>query len=144
MTIPAGVLVAIPTSETHRDETTYPNPEEFDGFRSARLRESGGDATTGKYQAVSTSNEHVPFGLGRHIWYAFYQRFMILGPADPPQFGTSPGRFFAANEMKSLFAYIITTYDIKLGEGQKVPRDYGVVGMRLFFTGKVMFRARQK
>jgi hypothetical protein len=68
---------------------------------------------------------------------------MILGP-DLPQFGISPGRYFAANEIKSLVAYIITTYDIKLGEGQRVPRDYGAVGMRLFFTGNVMFRARQK
>jgi len=38
MTIPAGVLVAIPTSATHRDEITYPNPDEFDGFRFAKVK----------------------------------------------------------------------------------------------------------
>ena len=68
MTIPAGTLVAIPASATHRDEISYPNPDEFDGFRFAKLREAEGDTTTSRYQAVSASNEHVPFGLGRHTW----------------------------------------------------------------------------
>jgi len=39
-----------------------------------------------------------------------------------PLFTFSPGRFFAVNEIKRLFAYIIATYDIKLEEGQSVPR----------------------
>ncbi len=68
MTIPVGTLVAIPSSSTHRDEITYPNPNEFDGFRFAKLRESEGDTTTSRCQAVSTSNEHVAFGVGRHAW----------------------------------------------------------------------------
>ena len=67
MTIPAGTLVAIPYSATHRDEITYPNPDEFDGFRFAKLREEG-DTMTGRYQTVSTSSENVAFGLGRHTW----------------------------------------------------------------------------
>jgi cytochrome P450 len=68
MTIPAGTLVAIPASATHRDEISYPNPDEFDGFRFAKLRDDEGDTATNKYQAVSTSNENLPFGLGRHTW----------------------------------------------------------------------------
>jgi cytochrome P450 len=68
MTIPAGTLAAIPASATHRDEMTYPNPDEFDGFRFAKLREDGGETVTSRYQAVSTSTEHVAFGLGRHTW----------------------------------------------------------------------------
>ena len=67
MTIPAGTLVAIPSSATHRDEISYPNPDEFDGFRFAKLREDG-ETETSRYQAVSTSSEHVTFGLGRHTW----------------------------------------------------------------------------
>jgi cytochrome P450 len=66
MTIPAGTLVAIPSSATHRDEVTYPNPDEFDGFRFAKLRKDEGD--TGRYQTASTSTENVAFGLGRHTW----------------------------------------------------------------------------
>ena len=68
VTIPAGTLVAIPASATHTDERLYPNPDEFDGFRFAKLRESEGNTATSRYQTVSTSSEHLPFGLGRHTW----------------------------------------------------------------------------
>jgi len=68
VTVPAGTLVSIPASATHRDERIYPNPDEFDGFRFARLRESEGGTMTTRHQAVSTSSEHLAFGLGRHTW----------------------------------------------------------------------------
>ena len=68
MTIPAGTLVSIPASAIHRDEISYLNPDDFDGFRFAKLRESEGDTVTSRYQAISTSSENVPFGLGRHAW----------------------------------------------------------------------------
>jgi cytochrome P450 len=68
MTIPAGTLAAIPSSATHRDEITYPNPDKFDGFRFAKLHDGEGDTMTNKYQTVSTSTENVAFGLGRHTW----------------------------------------------------------------------------
>ncbi|KAI0277137.1 cytochrome P450 [Russula aff. rugulosa BPL654] len=123
MTIPVGTLVAIPASATHRDEISYPNPDEFDGFRFAKLREDEGDTVTNRYQAVSTSNENVPYGLGRH---------------------TCPGRFFAANEIKALLAYILTTYDIKLEEGKEIPSDVCIGGMRFPRNTNLMFRARKK
>jgi cytochrome P450 len=71
VTVPAGTLISIPARDAHRDERILPlaNPDKFDGFRFAKLRESEGDSeTTIRYQAVSTSNEHLPFGLGRHTW----------------------------------------------------------------------------
>ena len=68
MTIPAGTLVSIPASATHRDEISYPNPDEFDGFRFAKLREDEGDTMTSRYQAVSTSSENLAFGYGRRSW----------------------------------------------------------------------------
>ena len=68
MTIPAGTLVAIPASASHRDEMTYPNPDEFDGFRFAKLREDEEDTVTSRYQTVFVSGEHLAFGLGRHTW----------------------------------------------------------------------------
>jgi len=46
----------------------YPNPQEFDGFRFSTLREREGDSVVAKHQAVSTSAEHLAFGLGRHAW----------------------------------------------------------------------------
>ena len=68
VTVPAGTLVSIPASTTHTDERIYPNPDEFDGFRFSRLRESEGDSMTNRHQMVSTSTEHLAFGLGRHTW----------------------------------------------------------------------------
>jgi cytochrome P450 len=68
MTIPARTLVAIPASATHRDEITYPNPDEFDGFRFSKLREDEEDTMSSRYLTISTSSENVAFGLGRHTW----------------------------------------------------------------------------
>ena len=68
MTIPAGTLVAVPASAAHRDEQIYANPDDFDGFRFAKLREREGDGVAGRHQMVSTSTEHLAFSLGRHTW----------------------------------------------------------------------------
>ena len=68
VTVPAGTLVSIPASTTHTDERIYPNPDEFDGFRFSKLRESEGDTTVSRHQTVSTSAEHLAFGIGRHTW----------------------------------------------------------------------------
>ena len=59
-------------------------------------------------------------------------------------FTISPGRFFAVNEIKAFFGYIVTTYDIKLEEGQSVPPGFYISGARGPATANVMFRARQK
>jgi cytochrome P450 len=68
VTVPAGTLVALPSDATYRDERIYLNPEEFDGFRFSKLRESEGGGVTNRHQLVSTSNDHLAFGLGRHTW----------------------------------------------------------------------------
>ncbi|KAF8477701.1 cytochrome P450 [Russula ochroleuca] len=123
VTVPAGTLVSIPASTTHTDERIYPNPDEFDGFRFAKLRESEGDTLTSRHQTVSTSTEHLAFGIGRH---------------------TCPGRFFAVNEVKALFAHIVATYDVKFEEGKGVPREVCIAGLRFPGNSNVMFRTRQK
>ncbi len=68
VTIPAGTLVAVPANCAHRDEAIYHDPDRFDGFRFAKLRESEGDTTTSRYQTVSVSSENLAFGLGRRTW----------------------------------------------------------------------------
>jgi cytochrome P450 len=42
---------------------------------------------------VSSNQDYIAFGLGKHV---------------------CPGRFFAACELKFMFAHIISTYDVKL------------------------------
>ncbi|KAF8491191.1 cytochrome P450 [Russula emetica] len=123
VTIPAGTLIAAPGSAVYTDEANYHDPDSFDGFRFAKLRESEGDKTTSRHQTVSTSSEHLAFGLGRH---------------------TCPGRFFAVNEIKALLAYIVVTYDIKLEEGKELPRGFCIASMKFPGNANVMFRSRQK
>ena len=56
----------------------------------------------------------------------------------------SPGRFFAANELKALLAYIVLNYDLKLGGDGKRPANLfrGAVVIPSP-TGQVLFRRRQ-
>ncbi|KAH9000281.1 cytochrome P450 [Lactarius akahatsu] len=122
VTVPAGTLVVVPSAAVHMDEEFYPNPEEFDGFRFAKLRERDGVAVAG-HQATSTSTEYLAFGHGRHA---------------------CPGRFFAANVVKALLAHVVVTYDIKFAEGQEAPRSFIINSLRMPGKAEAMFRKRQK
>ena len=70
VTVPAGTLISVPATVIHRDGEIYPDPEEFDGFRFVKLRELNVDAIA-RYQALSTSADHLTFGYGRHAWCVF-------------------------------------------------------------------------
>jgi cytochrome P450 len=78
VTVPAGTYLSVPTNATQTDERTCSNPDEFDGFRFANLRDREGATAISRYQMVSTSSEHLVFGLGRHTWQAF-----LLAVHDP-------------------------------------------------------------
>jgi cytochrome P450 len=67
VTVPAGTLIAAPATAIHADGEIYPNPEDFDGFRFAKLREDDGVPVVGQ-QSTSTSAEYLTFGFGRHAW----------------------------------------------------------------------------
>ena len=67
VTVPAGTIIAAPAIAIHTDGEFYPNPETFDGFRFAKLREHDGAPVVGQ-QATSTSAEYLSFGYGRHAW----------------------------------------------------------------------------
>jgi len=123
ITVPAGTVVAAPLSAVHTDEEIYPSPDEFDGFRFAKLRARGEDSMSSKHQAGTTSTAHIPFGHGRLA---------------------CPGRFFAITEMKALLAHIVVTYDLKLEEGKKVPRQFCISTSRILGNADVLFRKRQK
>jgi len=67
VTVPAGTLVAVPVGVINQDGETFPKPEEFDGFRFAKLRERDGPDVA-RHQALSPSMENLSFGYGRHAW----------------------------------------------------------------------------
>ncbi len=48
-------------------QENYSDPDVFDGYRYARMREGEGEGT--KHGTVTPTNEYLPFGLGRHSWY---------------------------------------------------------------------------
>ena len=93
-----------------------------------------------RHQALSTSVDHLTFGLGRHAWCVFF----VWSIAVADIFSLSPGRFFAINEVKAFLAHIVVTYDMKLEEGKQAPDCLYVSTMRVPGKANAMFRKRQK
>ncbi|CAL1702454.1 unnamed protein product [Somion occarium] len=91
VTVPADSYLGTPLLSIQHDEELYPNPEVFDPWRFSNMRE-GASAEGVKYQYVTTSPEYLAFGHGRHA---------------------CPGRFFAANEIKTMLCHVILNYDVK-------------------------------
>ncbi|KAJ8508407.1 hypothetical protein ONZ45_g9315 [Pleurotus djamor] len=117
--VPQGTFVAFSAWDTHHSEENYVKPLEFNGFRFSDMRELEGEST--RHQVVDTSPEYVVFGHGRHA---------------------CPGRFFAANEIKAMFAHILLNYDIKL-EDEIPPTKWFKQYIVLDKGEGVMFRRRQ-
>ncbi|KAJ0275931.1 hypothetical protein Brms1b_011792 [Colletotrichum noveboracense] len=107
-------------NNTHMwDNEWYDNPEQYDGYRFLRMRNTGEE----KYaHLVSASPKHTAFGYGQHA---------------------CPGRFFAANELKIALAHLLLKYDWKLsdetGNPQPVP-----FGMALLPDPNVKFLIRRR
>ncbi|KAF8721948.1 hypothetical protein AX14_010063 [Amanita brunnescens Koide BX004] len=120
ITIPAGYTISIPHRSIHRDPGNYLDPEIFDGFRFAKMREQEGEST--KHLTVTTTPNYLTFGQGRHA---------------------CPGRFFATNEVKTMLAYILLNYDVKMPDGHGHPSEmwFGVTSIT-DPTAEVMFRKR--
>lgn len=57
-----------PTVSTHADEENYVNAHIFDPFRHVDLREDAKGTEGLKHHFVSTANDYVAFGLGKHAW----------------------------------------------------------------------------
>ncbi|KAI0652467.1 cytochrome P450 [Trametes meyenii] len=120
--VPRGTTVVATSHGTHRDSTIYDDPEVFDPFRFSRMREAEGEST--KHQFVNISTDYIPFGVGRHA---------------------CPGRFFAANELKSLLAHLILNYDFKRADdGDDEPLSVNFWGPSFLPEEmKILFRKRK-
>ncbi|KAF8552682.1 cytochrome P450 [Imleria badia] len=93
----ARLIVITHSSVTLSRKRFYKNPEVFEPFRFANISEESESGP--KHQLASTTTEYLAFGHGRR----------------------APGRFFAANELKSMLAHIVVTYDVKLEENAPYP-----------------------
>ncbi|KAI1873506.1 hypothetical protein JX265_005128 [Neoarthrinium moseri] len=121
LTIPAHTTVGIPTQAITMDPKLYPNPEVFDPFRFERIRKENPEFE-GRAQYVASNPSSMAFGYGRHA---------------------CPGRFFAAQEIKAIMAYLLRKYDIRFSEGQSRPVSLRAETQFLPHpTATVEFRAR--
>ena len=135
VTVPAGTLVSIPASATHRDERIYPNPDEFDGFRFAKLRESEGNRMASGYQTVSSSSKQLAFGLGRHAWSAFLW-FIIVGLTGYHHLLSVPDDFLPSPKSRRCLPISsrLTTSSLRKGKGFRA----GFPSLELVFLGMRM------
>lgn len=83
------------------DPSNIADPDVFDGFRYARLRQSSAD-NANKHQFAMTDANSLHFGHGKY---------------------SCPGRFFASNEIKMILAHLLLNFDFRYPEGQGRPRN---------------------
>ncbi|KAI0407964.1 cytochrome P450 monooxygenase [Xylaria palmicola] len=121
--IPAGTTIGAATHAQSLDPELYPEPERFDGLRFLRMREKAGSTEEGRLQFAAASPTNMVFGYGRHV---------------------CPGRFFAADVIKSIITYLLENYDMKFSEGQTRPESYGYqTTMIPNRTATVLFKRRK-
>lgn len=65
--IPQGTFFNVAVSAIHHDETKYSDPDTFDGFRFANMREVSGESH--RHHMVTATTESLHFGFGKHTWY---------------------------------------------------------------------------
>lgn len=97
--LPKNTVIEINWYGISRDEELYPDADTFDALRHYKLRqqtqESGKHAET-MHQFVNVSPTHLTWNYGRRA---------------------CPGRFFAANIIKLMFATLLLRYEVRNAEG---------------------------
>ncbi|KAI8311784.1 Cytochrome P450 monooxygenase [Colletotrichum sp. SAR11_59] len=100
-TIPAGVLIELPSAAVNMDDNLYRSSSQFDAFRFSELWQNKVKATEDGTEVghlfSSVGQTSLKFGFGRHV---------------------CPGRFFASVEIKMIVAIILLNFDILLAEGE--------------------------
>lgn len=93
--VKAGNRVCTPSYVMMQDDAVYSSASEFHPFRFVREEQKKEDGTPPKLPLsfATTSNQYLHFGHGKYA---------------------CPGRFFAANELKLLLAFMILNYDFEM------------------------------
>lgn len=137
--IPEGAYIFAPVMAIHRDDEHYDNPHVFDPWRFSEIR--CGDGEGMKHQMVSTSREYVAFGHGKHAWYV---PFPLQSLCQNDESRYSPGRFFAAVNLKLMLSHTLLHYDVSLEREGEIPRRMWVaVSLVPNPTENVLFRRRR-
>ncbi|KXN83238.1 Ent-kaurene oxidase [Leucoagaricus sp. SymC.cos] len=122
--IPAGTYISLASDAMNREDTSFTDANTFKGFRWSQMREGDGELDSIKHQMVALTLDTIVWGHGRHA---------------------CPGRFFAVNELKAIFAYVILHYDVQL-EGGSMERPENLkyeASIAPNMKAKVMFRKRR-
>ncbi|KAF9477847.1 cytochrome P450 [Pholiota conissans] len=114
--IPAGFDIFSNAYGIHYDEMLYPSAHTFDGFRFVQ------EDAAKQARFTKPGLDYVPFGYGKHA---------------------CPGRFAAAYQMKTMLAYIITTYDIEMNKALHPIGGFFEKGFFPNLEAKVSFKRRQ-
>jgi cytochrome P450 len=118
--LPKGTHLAVASAEIAHDGSNFPDPDTFDPWRFYKLRQQKGHES--RHQFVTTGPDSLPFGYGNHA---------------------CPGRFFANNELKVIFTYVLAHYDIKMPPGEGRPANIpSVGGFRPDTTKSLLMRKR--
>lgn len=137
--IPAGTLCGVAAECTHLDEDSYDDAAVFKPFRFADMREDESERI--KYQYVNTSPEYVAFGHGKHAWFVLSK---VSSSGRAHALSISPGRFFAAYELKVVLAILLIKYDVKLeGDSGRPSNQWRGASILPNQSANVMFRRRQ-
>ncbi|KAJ8594564.1 cytochrome P450 [Rhizopogon salebrosus TDB-379] len=92
--LPKGCFVAVSLPPFHLDSTTYEAPREFRPFRFLDHPQCGMTTVTPQW---------LYFGQGKH---------------------TCPARFLLTHQLKVMFAYMVSTYDIRIAEQSSRPPNF--------------------
>lgn len=114
---PQGSALGIPVQAVHRNPNVYVDPNTYRPFRFADSRSAPPAATE---PTTATAGEEKPLNLAPGL-----KPSAMTYPTTSPSFLTfshgrhaCPGRFFAANELRLLMAYIVQNYDFEMLDAQ--------------------------
>ncbi|KAI1258550.1 cytochrome P450 [Xylariaceae sp. FL1019] len=96
LTLPYGAYLGILGYPILHDPELYPDPEEFKPFRFSDRR------TEASQQGLTTES-------ARQAWISVTKQYTAFGTGSH----ACPGRFFAANMLKVMLAYILLHYDLE-------------------------------
>ena len=101
--LPPGTHLCLASYAASSEPSVFPNAEEFDGMRYYKQQKNAEEAM--KHQHAMTDKNHLHFGHGKYA---------------------CPGRFFASNELKMMFANILLRYEFKYPEGCVRPANMNI------------------
>lgn len=106
--LPQGSTVAIPSYAIHQDPANYDDPAQYKAFRFAELKAEAKAELDGEKNATLAAKAKAP-GMA---FVTTSQQFTSFGHGRL----ACPGRFFAADVIKLMLAYMIQNYDFELGK----------------------------